>query len=338
MVVQDRYSALQNEYVRLYHIFQSDGVLTDIPSLPEVQILDQDGTTVLETITAAKESYGTYYVDYFVPVDAILGQYFDKWTFIFPYDETAQEIITYFEIYPKDSILNFSSSNISNKYTASMEQAIRTLSNWFLYEAMHIPIYGEQPIRTGDSKRYNTAYKNWNKDPKPLIRINNRIVDKGWYADYNGNIFFETALDNSDVLLINYNFSYFSKADLAGFVEAGLTAMNAIPPASANYSHIAAAPGEWFHGILLYAAITALRRILIGMTLQEISIIFGDGERANNAKETYRSLYEDYMTTWKEMSTGIKLKLPQIGQVIIPEYTLPGGRSRWFRYLFTSMV
>jgi hypothetical protein len=219
-----------------------------------------------------------------------------------------------------------------------MEKGIRELSNYLIYEVMHIPVYGEQARRTEDGLRYNFAFKNWNPDPRPLVRVNNKIDDEKWYADYCGNVFFEVARETSDVIYGDYNFSFFSKDDLAGFIKTGLDAMNSIPPASTTYSDVANTPVEWWHGIMLYAAIQALRRLLLGMTLQETSIIFGDKDALNSARDTYKSLYDDYFSLWKDMSIGIKKKLPQIGQVSIPEYSLPGGRARWYRYMFTNPV
>lgn len=338
MVVQDRYSALQNENVRLYHIFQQNGTLVALSAAPTVTILDKDGVTTLDTITATAQSTGMYYVDWFVPVTTVVGRYYDKWTYTFTGDTSSSEVITYFEVHPQDTILNFSSSLVSNKYNNTMEKAIRELQNYLIYEVMHIPVYGEQARRTEDGLRYNFAFKNWNPDPRPLVRVNNKIEDEKWYADYNGNIFFQNAKDNSDVIYADYNFAFFSKDDLAGFVKTGLDAMNAIPPASTTYRDIASAPAEWWHGIMLYASVQALRRLLLGMTLQEVAIIFGDKEQANSSKDTFKSLYDDYFSLWKEMSAGIKKKLPQIGQISVPEYSLPGGRSRWYRYMFVSQL
>lgn len=338
MVVQDRYSALQNENVRLFHRFMRNGTIVSLPTLPTVTILDKNGVDVIGTATAAIQSVGVYYADWFVPIVLPIGRYYDKWTFTFRGDTSATEVITDFEVHPADSILNFSSSTVSSQYNSTMEKAIMELQNYLIYEVMHIPIYGEQARRTADGFRYNFAFKNWNPDPRPLIRVNNKIDDEKWYADYNGNIFFETARDVSDVIYGDYNFSFFSKDDLAGFVKTGLDAMNAVPPASTTYRDIAAAPQEWWHGIMLYASIQALRRILLGMTLQETAIIFGDKDQLNSARDIYKSLYDDYFSLWKELSVGIKKKLPMIGQISIPEYTLPGGRARWYRYMFTTSL
>lgn len=338
MVIQDRYSALQNETVRLYHSFEYDGNLLDLPSEPVVTIIAQNGVDTIEVLATVEESPGIYYADYNVPIDADVGRYYDKWTFQYDDGGDDHEVITHFDVFPADSIVNFSSSTVSQMFTDIMERGIRDLSNLFIYEAMHIPVYGEQAQRTASGLRYNFAYKNWNRDPRPMLRINNRLEENGWYADYNGNVFFQTERDPSDVVTAYYNFAYFSKDDLAGFLDTGLGAMNAIPPASTTASTLAAAPMEWWHGIQVYAAMQALRRLLLGLSFQETAIIFGEGDKMSSARDLIRGLYEDYSSIWKDLSSGVKKKLPGIGSIVLPEYTLPGGRARWYRYLYVSGV
>ncbi len=336
MIIQDRYNALQNENVRLYRVFQRNGQLVNLQNPPTVTIVDQNGVDAIETVVSTNESYGYYYVDWMVPIDLPVGRYYDRWTFSFEDDGSEEEVVNYFEVHQKDAIINFSPSIVSSKYSMGMEKLIRDLGSYFVYEVQHIPVYAEQAIRTNDPSRFNFAFKNWNSDPKPLVRLNNRLVDSGWYADFYGNVFFEQPLDTSDVVFGSYNFSYFSKDDLAGFINLGLNAMNAVPPASQVYRSVQNVPTAWKHGILLYASMQALRRLLLGMSLQEVSIIFGDKDTSSAAKEGFRSLYQEYSETWKDMSKDIKKVLPGTAQISIPEYTLPGGRARWFRYMFVG--
>jgi hypothetical protein len=215
---------------------------------------------------------------------------------------------------------------------------ITALSQDFIYEVQHIPLYWEQLNRTEDAAKLNAAYGNWNEDPKPVVRINGLLTPGGWIADYaGGNIFFATPPSEGDDITVSYNFAYFSQADLAGFLKEGLRAMNAVPPASYTYNSIQQIPRNWEYGVLLVGAIHALRRIILGLTLQEKSIIFGeDREKADAAYQKFQTLYQDYNTLWLEISKDIKRTLPMIGVNVMPEYTLPGGRARWFRYLYTT--
>ncbi len=336
MAVQDRYSALQNEDVRLFRIFQINGQLTNLYTVPTVEIVDQNGVDTIGTATATPAFYGTFYADWYVPIDLPPGRYYDRWTFRFPSDTTDSQVVNYFEVHPKDAIINFTQSVVSNQYSPGMEGLIRDLGGYFVYEIQHIPVYAEQAMRTADRSRFNFAYGNWNPDPRPTMRVNGRLVDDGWYADYCGNVFFEKPRDSQDVVYGSYYFSYFSKDDLAGFIKMGLNAMNAIPPASQTFTFVDNMPAAWKHGVLVYASMQALRRLLLGLTTQEISIIFGDKDAAAAARQTFQTLYEEYAAIWNNMSKDIKKVLPNISQISIPEYTLPGGKARWYRYMFVG--
>jgi len=340
MAVQNRYSAVQGEVVRLYRRFLSSGVPVILPAAPVVEIKSSDGLTVLETITATQEYIGTWYVDYGVPLDLTTGQYYDSWSWQYQGTDPVLSAMTSFEVYNRDTIVNFTASSLSQKITVRVAELLRNLDNDFIYEATHIPIYWEQMMRTSDPKRFNAAYKNWNKDPKPMVRVGDMLVDSGWYTDYDGNIFFEGDVPDADHISVSYNFSWFSQEELISFLNAAMGQLNALPPAE-NYRTVDNTPPYWDYGIILGAAIHALRRIVLGMQFQERAIIFAEdgsegGGGVSSKQSVFESLYKDYQAVWDEMAAGIKKALPGAGFIVTPEYTLPGGRARWFRYLFTT--
>ena len=112
------------------------------------------------------------------------------------------------------------------------------LSNLFLHEAMHIPVYQEQGYWGKDRKTLNFAYKNWQRSPGVILRKNNRIITSGYYADYDGTIRLERAADPEDMYYATYQFKYFSDEELLDFLNMGLYAMNTIPPASTFFQSI----------------------------------------------------------------------------------------------------
>jgi len=496
MSIQTRTTALQNEIVRLYCTFDRDGRLTNPAAQPLVEIIGSDGVTVLDNISARQESVGLFYVDWYVPADLPLGQYYDRWTFQWESTTSVTELVMVFSVFGLDSYVNFISKGISHQISSRVVQLMTDLTNDFIYEAMHIPVYFEQGMRiqqehqqkrikeyyyfvldadkysidaetiyfnngqrftvweyvtpfysssstssesagnvsssssssssvdssssstsvssssssvssesvgnvssssssgsaptttttttewsyrpiltcvgTGDptssgvltkvsgigpdtitfidySKKeskfstiYNLAYRNWNQDPRPIVRVNNRIIDDGWYSDYNGRIYFDGLMSPEDSINVAYNFAYFSTEEVLSFLDLGLKMMNAVPPASIVYSGLLGMPPEWDAPVLLYAAITALKRLIFGLNFQEKMIIFGrpdDGltDGAKAAISTFQQLYQEYSTLWTEVKKDAKTrKLYGMAQYVTPEYTLPGGRSRWFRYLYKS--
>ena len=130
--------------------------------------------------------------------------------------------------------------------------------------------------------------------------------------------------------------------EVLAFLDLGLKMMNSTPPASISYSTLVNMPTEWDAPVLLYAAITALKRLIFGLNWQEKAIIFGrpdDFDRTQRAIDNFKALYTDYNSLWLEIKKDAKTrKLYGMAQYVTPEYTLPGGRSRWFRYLYKSGV
>lgn len=492
MSIQTRTSALQNEIVRLYCIFEDTGLLDNPTGQPHVEIISTDGVTVLDTITAHEEHRGIWYADYFVLANLPLGDYYDRWTFQWDSVSNITEKTMIFTVFGLDSYINFISPSIHHHVCDRVIQMMNDLANDFVYEAMHIPVYWEQGMRirqenqqrrvknyyyfaldsfdynvtegaiysnngqtftvwqslypsysssssssssssesientssssdtsssssssnflpgfssssssstssesdlnvssssstenvttttttyvpkmfltavgvgdptssgtltrisgTGNdtviyteySKRtshfstvYDLTYHNWNRDPRPIVRLNNRIVDDGWYTDYDGKIYFDGLMAPEDSVNIAYNFRYFSDEEIMAFLRLGLQMMNSQPPASWTYSNLCTVPDTWTPGILLYGAITALKRLVFGLNFREKMIIFGNPDEAQRAIGNFQGLYQEYNTLWVEVSKSIKKRLPGMAQYVTPEYTLPGGRSRWFRYLYKT--
>ena len=108
------------------------------------------------------------------------------------------------------------------------------------------------------------------------------------------------------------------------------------------YSSFDSMPPAWNAGVLIYAAVLALKRLIFGLSWQEKRIMYRDpvtGETyANDVASQLQNLYQSYSETWNQFKQDVKtLKLPGIAAYVTPEYTLPGGRSRFFRYLYKSM-
>jgi len=454
MAVQTRTTALQNEVVRLYCQFENNGVLTNPASQPTVQIIDTDGVTVLSTVNAQLQSTGIWYADYFVPALLPLGQYYDQWNYQWSSDGDIEEKTMVFSVFALESYINFVSPDIAQQITPRVVQLMKDLTNNFIYESMHIPVYWEQGMRihqenqtkrvkkyyyfslsgsqydiykgavyanssktftvfqdvltddssssemsisdisndTSDSYEnsdvvlastvvlmavgtgtpsasgtlnkisgdgpatltytgftektsnystiYNFAYKNWLRDPRPILRLNKRIIDDGWFVDYDGRVYIDGIMAPEDSVEMSYHFKFFSDEEILGFLRFGLNMMNSVPPASVTYTTLDRMPYEWNAPVLLYAAILAIKRQIYGLNWQEKFVIFSRPDKldaANDVIANLKDLYNDYQTTWMEIKKNAKtqkLPTPGILQVSLPEYTLPGGRSRFFRYLY----
>ena len=84
------------------------------------------------------------------------------------------------------------------------------------------------------------------------------------------------------------------------------------------------------------AAVFIMQRWMTDILFQEPAKIFGGLDRANEIFAHMNELKKNYEDRLDKMLEQ-KKNFPYLGltkTVTVPEFTLPGGRSRWFRYLF----
>ena len=359
---QSRETAMRGDFVRLFCMFSSNGVLRDPLIQPQVRIVTnsyaQESTsssshssgvavsnesssssseeptgTGLGPFYAIKMHTGIWFVDWFVPDDEVLGDHFDIWYYQFDPQSPLEKVTLRFEVHEGDAFVNFETNPIVTRMGDTAVSMIAGLKRGLIDQACDIPVYWEQAMIVGEN-RLHFAFKDWRKDQPILLRKNNKIVTS-WTPDFNGWAVLNKSIDPEDMFYAHYHFSYFSDEDLLSMLNEGVWMMNTIPPASETYSSIASIPYVWRGGVVLYAAMQALRKLIFGFTWQERAIIFGEKpEDAQRFIDNCKTLYSDYATMWTEVSKNIKKKLPAISINVTPEYTLPGGRSRWFRYMF----
>ena len=147
MSVQTRTTALQNEIVRLYFQFMNNGILANPGAQPLVEILDTDGVTLLYSGNAVTEATGIWYVDWYVPANLPLGDYYDRWTFQWSSLSEVKEEVQRFSVYSLDTYINFTAPAVDNRISNKVLQLLNDLKNDFIYEACHIPVYWEQVMR-----------------------------------------------------------------------------------------------------------------------------------------------------------------------------------------------
>jgi len=374
---QTRSTALQGEYVRLYCTFERDGRLQDPIVPPMVRVVtaayDQESSSSSDVsessatshtssasessggssqsstehvsgkgwgpFYAKKEHNGIWYLDWYVPADLVLGDYYDIWNFKWDDSADYEQINLKFSVHARDVFLNTVAKALSIRTSDTTVEMMLALQNNLILEVQRIPVHWEQGYR-GGPRSLNFAFGNWIPDPHPQLRRNKRLMTSGWTPDMNGHIDLESGMDPEDNFYAQYHFRYFSDEDLISFLNEGLFAMNATPPASMSFGSLPSSPFAWRFGITLYASMQALRRLLMGLTVQERAIIFGERpEDLQRAQSIWEKLYQDYSTMWMEFRKDIKTnRLPGIQMIVTPEYTLPGGRSRWFRYLYSSNI
>jgi len=134
---------------------------------------------------------------------------------------------------------------------------------------------------------------------------------------------------------MDYDFRWFSDEELDCFLNNALMSFNSYPPVR-SYS-LENVPAIHMPAILYGAAKDALRQMMMCLQFQEAQQVFGGPEAAKNAFSNIETLKQNYEKDWDKLTEVKKYgRYPRMSVMLVPEYTLPGGRSRWFRYLFKN--
>ena len=200
--------------------------------------------------------------------------------------------------------------------------------------AQSIPVYYEQSKPSYDNTSYSFTFKNWNQSAGAKIYRNGKLVSSGLEVDYfNGKITFNDALLEQETINVDYNFRWFTDDDLTRFLNNAVQTVNLYPPAS-GYS-LDNVPDRFIPIVLYGAAKDALRQLMFCLMYQQPQQVFGGPDASQKAFQSFEALKQNYEKDWEKLLEQKKYgPYPSSRAIVTPEYTLPGGRSRWFRYLF----
>lgn len=199
-----------------------------------------------------------------------------------------------------------------------------------------IPVYNEVPRRNGARDTFQFVWPKWNLGNHAIFRNDEEDLDAT--IDFEtGTVRFEAPLLDSDRVAATYNFRFFSDIEKLRFLSDALQFLNIEPPGSEFALENASEPVVAV--ILQGAAALAIKNLLMCLNFQETATIFGGREGAQQAHGNLMSLKENYEKSFMELKKQFKrARWPTTAAVVQPEFTLPGGRSRWFRFLFSSSV
>lgn len=201
---------------------------------------------------------------------------------------------------------------------------------------MNIPVYFEQGRANKDNSVFSFTFPRWNQSAGVRIYRNQTIVEEGFSADYfRGKVTFDVPLSTYDIINADYNFRWFDDDQLYRFLANAIGRFNFAAPRS--YYTLNSVPNEIIGAVLYGAAADAIREIMLSLSFQEPQLVFGGPEKASNMMGSLDTLKKNYEESVKSYLDNKKLgPYPKSRGIVVPEYTLPGGRSRWFRYIFTS--
>lgn len=299
------------------------------PSAFTIEIFDPDGVSIGTDDYLDKIITGEFAYVWTIPSTYASGTYTLTLTYTVetesgPTDEIHSESFVVVERGTSSNNLTF----MRLTYRAFLESMIGYIQR--------IPVWHEI-IRFNDRAKTQgyLSFPRWNQSAGTRIWLNGEMMESGYTIDYiNGRVTFEHDISDEDELICNYNFRWFSDLELDDFIEQGINYTNIWPPQQGwNITNI---PDPWILTAELAAAVFVLQRWMLDILFQEPAKIFGGLERANEIFNHMNELKKNYEDRLDKMLDH-KKNFPYLGlthTVTIPEFTLPGGRSRWFRYLF----
>ena len=285
---------------------------------------DTSAETTVETGTPVKLDDGFYSFEWQIPEDQLIGKYQIDWYYILGTSERHE--YQYVVVTEDADVPTFYSKRRSAFYTA-LEQLILC--------AQRIPIYYEQAKPTRDRRTYEFSFDKWNQSSGIRIYRNKEIVNSNIEVDYfRGKITFANELLYQEIVNADYNFKWFNSDEISLFLENSVQSVNMFPPASV-YT-LDDVPDRYIPIVLYGAAKDALRQLMMCLQFQTPQQVFGGPDAAQKAFSNMETLKKNYESDWEKLAEQKKYgPYPTGRNIVTPEYTLPGGRSRWFRYLFS---
>ena len=239
-----------------------------------------------------------------------------------------------------------------------------------LEHLLNIPIYDEEVIFNANRTSASVAFPHWNYAPRPQIRITGAsnegdsdamkflsentslyttLSGSGagttsypdglkYKTDYMGNIYFikddETpcSIQSYDTVMASYNIKMFTSQHMNSALNMALQAVNSQPGAS-KYSTVASAPFYYEPALVIGATYYLLRSLLVSLTGRQRRLLLEDPD--NKIIDDLRQSTQMYKEDFEKLLEKLPLaRLPRISSIVVPEFNLPGGRSRFFRYIW----
>lgn len=200
-----------------------------------------------------------------------------------------------------------------------------TLSEWnSIYKTINADYDPIRYSRDGDT----IPFTNGNNYPNGLkIKL-----------DYNGRVYFVTnngdpcQINSYDTVFCTYTVKAFTSQHMNSALYMALQAINAQPGAN-KYTSVASAPFYYEPAIIYGACYYLLRNLLVQLTQRQRRLLFEDPDASMfaNIKESANMYKEEFDKMLEKLPIAV---YPGIRGIVVPEFNMPGGRSRFFRYIW----
>jgi hypothetical protein len=325
----------------LYANFTELSGMSVDPPAPKMSVYYKD-TLILSPVTMLKAKDGLYYYDWDIPATTTLGQYAVLFEAVIDGIEVQGENDVFILPASIDNSVGSGGGEMLNLPECDVTEISSRMSDligavfYFIEEAQTIPIYDEQAVILESETVARGTFKMWNNLAfrSPIVRKNGEQITSGYSVNFvRGYLDFDKPLLETDTIELDYNFRCFDDCALAQYISASLQDINIVAPAT-SYT-IENLPAVWESTVIYGAVAHALRRLVFKLNFQEKAIIFGGRDSISEIISNFSALLTQYKEKFEDQKTLVKRgRWPTPYGVVVPEYTMPGGRSRWFRYLY----
>lgn len=203
-----------------------------------------------------------------------------------------------------------------------------------------MPIYRQPAKQSYNCYQYYFTRPNWNRNPSQtkIYRNDQTIITDGLTIDYDaGCVIFDSKMASYDNITADYSYRWLTQQDLSGFILDGVEMYNSYPPmGSFNYVNT---PPQSYRIIIDYAAIQSIRKIMACLITPEPQQLFGGQQAAKSAFSNLQTMKKNLQGQMNALLTAKKFgPYPKSQFITAPILSLPGGRSRFFRSMFSSNV
>jgi hypothetical protein len=143
------------------------------------------------------------------------------------------------------------------------------------------------------------------------------------------------SLQEYDTILVTYYVKMFTNTQINNALYLALQAINS-QPGTNKMSSVAGVPFWYDQALVSGATYYLLRQLIVGLNQRERRLLVMDPDSGSydavaNLKTTADMYKEEFNELLKKLPIAVR---PIMGSITVPEYAMPGGRSRMFRMLW----
>jgi hypothetical protein len=175
---------------------------------------------------------------------------------------------------------------------------------------------------------YESQYTDGNNYPNGLM-VKYDFMGNIYFIDENGG---PVEIHSYDNVLVSYSIKMITNDHMNSSLYMALQSINSQPGAS-KYRQVSDAPYFYDPALVYGAAYYILRSLLVSLTSRQRRLLIEDPDAriADDIRQSATMYKEEFEKMLEKLPIAF---YPGIRSVVVPEFNMPGGRSRFFRYIW----